>query len=123
MTSVLFFAVLDPDSPFFSVRELHQKRGHLPPSSRCLVTETKTNEEEVLLQNLALGQSASSMSAFTKAKAAAAKILRTIDHRPGIDWNSKSGMGLPFVTRGVELRSIEFSYRSRPDIRILSDSH
>lgn len=63
------------------------------------------------------------MSAFTKAKAAAAKILRTIDHRLGMDWNNKSGMGLPFVTRDVEIRSIEFSYRSRPDIRILSDSH
>lgn len=68
-----------------------------------------------------MGQSAPSMASFAKAKVAAAKILRTIDHRPGVDRNSESGMELDSVTGHVELRNVEFSYPSRPEVRILSN--
>jgi len=44
-----------------------------------------------------LGQSAPSMATFSKARVAAAKIFRIIDHKPGIDRNSESGMDLETV--------------------------
>ncbi|XP_077220029.1 ATP binding cassette subfamily B1 [Tasmannia lanceolata] len=75
----------------------------------------------VMIGGLALGQSAPSMTAFAKAKVAAAKIFRTIDHKPRIDRNSESGLELDSVTGHVELRNVEFSYPARPDIRILYD--
>lgn len=61
------------------------------------------------------------MAAFTKAKVAAAKIFRVIDHKPGIDRNNESGLELETVTGLVELKNVDFSYPSRPDVQILHD--
>jgi ATP-binding cassette subfamily B (MDR/TAP) protein 1 len=69
----------------------------------------------------ALGQSAPSMAAFAKAKVAAAKIYRIIDHKPGIDRNSESGLELESVTGLVELKNVDFSYPSRPEVRVLNN--
>jgi len=69
----------------------------------------------------ALGQSAPSMAAFTKARVAAAKIFRVIDHKPGIDRKSESGLELESVTGLVELKNVGFSYPSRPEVMILNN--
>lgn len=75
----------------------------------------------VMLGGLALGQSAPSMSAFAKAKVAAAKIFRIIDHKPNIERNGETGLELESVTGQVELKNVDFSYPSRPEVQILSD--
>ncbi|PPD68554.1 hypothetical protein GOBAR_DD34574 [Gossypium barbadense] len=75
----------------------------------------------VMIGGLGLGQSAPSMSAFAKAKVAAAKIFRIIDHKPGIDRDSESGLELESVTGLVELRNVDFAYPSRPDVKILNN--
>jgi ATP-binding cassette, subfamily B (MDR/TAP), member 1 len=56
------------------------------------------------------------MAAFAKARVAAAKIFRIIDHTPGI---TKEGVELESVTGRLELRNVEFAYPSRPDTPIL----
>lgn len=61
------------------------------------------------------------MAAFAKAKVAAAKIFRIIDHKPTIERNSKSGVDLDSVTGLVELKNVDFSYPSRPDVKILNN--
>lgn len=68
-----------------------------------------------------LGQSAPSMTAFAKAKGAAAKIFRIIDHKPDINRNSESGLELETITGQVELKNVDFSYPTRPDVLILND--
>ncbi|KAH9602585.1 hypothetical protein KSS87_017648 [Heliosperma pusillum] len=75
----------------------------------------------VMIGGLALGQSAPSMSAFAKAKVAAAKIFMVIDHKPTIDRNNETGTELDSVTGQIELKNVEFSYPSRPDVKILSN--
>ncbi|KAK4343049.1 hypothetical protein RND71_038865 [Anisodus tanguticus] len=75
----------------------------------------------VMIGGLALGQSAPSMSAFAKARAAAAKIFRIIDHKPSIDRNVNTGLELDSVSGQVELKNVEFSYPSRPEIKILNN--
>lgn len=75
----------------------------------------------VMIGGIGLGQSAPSMAAFTKARVAAAKIFRIIDHQPGIDRNSESGLELETVTGLVELKNVDFSYPSRPEVLILND--
>ncbi|KAM5559743.1 ABC transporter B family member 1 [Rosa sericea] len=75
----------------------------------------------VMIGGLALGQSAPSMGAFAKAKVAATKIFRIIDHKPGMDRNSESGVELESVTGLVELKNVDFSYPSRQDVRILNN--
>ncbi|KAB2098258.1 hypothetical protein ES319_A01G226100v1 [Gossypium barbadense] len=75
----------------------------------------------VMIGGLGLGQSAPSMSAFAKAKVAAAKIFRIIDHKPGIDRDSESGLELESVTGLVELKNVDFAYPSRPDVKILNN--
>lgn len=61
------------------------------------------------------------MAAFAKARVAAAKIFRIIDHKPTIDKNSKSGLELDSVLGQVEIKSVNFSYPARPDILILNN--
>jgi len=68
-----------------------------------------------------IGQAIPSMGAFAKAKVAAAKIFRIIDHKPAIDRNSESGIELEAVTGLVELNNVDFAYPSRPDVRILNN--
>ncbi|CAA7042136.1 unnamed protein product [Microthlaspi erraticum] len=75
----------------------------------------------VMIGGLALGQSAPSMASFAKAKVAAAKIFRIIDHKPTIERNSESGVELDSVTGLVVLKSVDFSYPSRPDVKILNN--
>ncbi|XLR55382.1 hypothetical protein S83_006054 [Arachis hypogaea] len=75
----------------------------------------------VCIGGLALAQSAPSIAAFTKARVAAAKIYRVIDHKPAIERNNESGVELDSVTGLVELKNVDFSYPSRPDVRILNN--
>ncbi|XP_065856315.1 ABC transporter B family member 1 [Euphorbia lathyris] len=75
----------------------------------------------VMVGGLSLGQSAPSLGAFAKAKAAAAKIYRIIDHKPGINRNSETGLELDTVTGLVELKNVDFSYPSRPEVPILNN--
>lgn len=62
------------------------------------------------------------MAAFAKARVAAAKIFRIIDHRPGIssrDGEDGGGAEPESVTGRVEMRGVDFAYPSRPDVPIL----
>ncbi|KAJ0691057.1 putative ABC-type xenobiotic transporter [Helianthus annuus] len=75
----------------------------------------------VMIGGLALGQSAPSMSAFAKARVAAAKIFKIIDHRPNVDRNCEPGLELEPVSGQLELKNVDFSYPSRPDVKILNN--
>ncbi|XP_021747650.1 ABC transporter B family member 1 [Chenopodium quinoa] len=75
----------------------------------------------VMIGGIGLGQSAPSMSAFAKAKAAAAKIFMVIDHKPSIDRIKESGIELESVTGQIELKNVEFAYPSRVDVKILNN--
>ncbi|KAK7345516.1 hypothetical protein VNO77_16120 [Canavalia gladiata] len=75
----------------------------------------------VMIGGLALGQSAPSMAAFTKARVAAAKIFRVIDHKPSMDRKTESGLELETVTGLVELKNVDFAYPSRPEVLILNN--
>ena len=61
------------------------------------------------------------MSAFAKAKVAAAKIFMVVDHKPNVDRNNESGTELESVTGQIELKNVDFSYPSRPDVKILNN--
>src|ERR1044072_9377154 len=61
------------------------------------------------------------MAAFTKARVAAAKIFRVIDHKPCIDRKGEPGLELESVTGLVELKNVDFSYPSRPEDVILNN--
>ncbi|KAK7267734.1 hypothetical protein RIF29_20413 [Crotalaria pallida] len=75
----------------------------------------------VMIGGLGIGQASPSMAAFTKARVAAAKIFRVLDHKPGIDRSSESGLELESVTGLVELKNVDFSYPSRPEVKILNN--
>ncbi|XP_076946969.1 ABC transporter B family member 1-like [Bidens hawaiensis] len=75
----------------------------------------------VMIGGLALGQSAPSMSAFAKARVAAAKIFQIIDHKSSVDKNAESGVELDSVSGLVELKNVNFAYPSRPDVKILNN--
>ncbi|XP_010234205.1 ABC transporter B family member 1 [Brachypodium distachyon] len=72
----------------------------------------------VMIGGLALGQSAPSMAAFAKARVAAAKLYRIIDHKPATA-TSEGGVELEAVTGRLELEKVEFAYPSRPEVAVL----
>lgn len=61
------------------------------------------------------------MAAFAKAKVAAAKIFLIIDHKASVNRNSETGLELESVFGQVEIKNVEFSYPSRPDVLILNN--
>lgn len=61
------------------------------------------------------------MAAFAKARIAAAKIFRVIDHKPGVVSNSESGVELEAITGKLELKNVDFYYPSRPETQILNN--
>ncbi|KAL6507886.1 Multidrug resistance protein 1 [Orobanche gracilis] len=75
----------------------------------------------VMIGGLSLGQSFPSMNAFAKARVAAAKIFRIIDHKPGVDRNNESGLELESVTGQLEIKNVDFYYPSRPETLILNN--
>ncbi|KAL6534146.1 Multidrug resistance protein 1 [Orobanche hederae] len=74
----------------------------------------------VMIGGLSLGQSYPSMNAFANARVAAAKIFRIIDHKPGVDRNSESGLELESITGQLEIKNVDFYYPSRPETLILN---
>ncbi|XP_020571569.1 ABC transporter B family member 1 [Phalaenopsis equestris] len=75
----------------------------------------------VMIGGLALGQSVPSLSSLAKARVSAAKIYKTINHRPEVDRNAETGMELQSVTGHVELKNVDFAYPARPEVQILRD--
>ncbi|KAL3628479.1 Multidrug resistance protein 1 [Castilleja foliolosa] len=75
----------------------------------------------VMIGGLSLGQSAPSMAAFAKARVAAAKIFRIIDHKPSVDKNGETGLELESITGQLELKNVDFSYPSRPETQVLNN--
>ncbi|KAL8504447.1 hypothetical protein ACS0TY_015858 [Phlomoides rotata] len=75
----------------------------------------------VMIGGLALGQSAPSMAAFAKARVAAAKIYRIIDHKPSVERNNESGLELESTTGQLELKNVNFAYPSRPENPVLNN--
>ncbi|KAL0913760.1 hypothetical protein M5K25_017244 [Dendrobium thyrsiflorum] len=75
----------------------------------------------VMIGGLALGQSVPSLSSLAKARVAAAKIHKTIDHRPEIDRNAEAGTELESVAGHIKLKNVDFSYPARPEVQILRD--
>ncbi|KAI7724845.1 hypothetical protein M8C21_006959, partial [Ambrosia artemisiifolia] len=54
-------------------------------------------------------------------RVAAAKIFKIIDHKPNVDRNCESGLELEPVLGQLELKNVDFSYPSRPDVKILNN--
>jgi len=92
--------------------------GHLVRAHRTNGGLAIATMFSVMIGGLALGQSAPSMAAFAKARVAAAKIIRIIDHKPAVDGEG-GGVELESVTGRVEMRGVDFAYPSRPDVPIL----
>ncbi|XP_051207851.1 ABC transporter B family member 1 [Lolium perenne] len=92
----------------------HLVRGHHTNGGLAIATMFS-----VMIGGIALGQSAPSIAAFAKARVAAAKIFRIIDHTPGISQDGDTGVELDSVTGRLELKNVEFAYPSRPDMPVL----
>ncbi|CAH9113878.1 unnamed protein product [Cuscuta epithymum] len=75
----------------------------------------------VMIGGIGIAQSHPSITAFTNAKAAAVRIFSIIDHKPGVEKNNETGLELESITGQLELKNVDFSYPSRPDIQILNN--
>ncbi|MCO5550954.1 hypothetical protein L7F22_004449 [Adiantum nelumboides] len=75
----------------------------------------------VLMGGMSLGQASPSLNAFGAGKAAAYKMFQVIDRVPDIDAFNLTGE-VPKNIRGeIDIRSVDFSYPARPDVKIFSN--
>lgn len=70
------------------------------------------------LVNSSLGQVSPCVQAFASGKAAAYKMFEVIKRKPVIDAYDLSGEILKNLRGDVELRNVDFTYPSRPDVPI-----
>merc|ERR1719195_1319396 len=66
-----------------------------------------------------VGYSFAFVADFNKAMVAAARVFNLLDRKPLIDANPATGLKLDDVKGNVDLMDAEFSYPTRPNIRIL----
>ncbi|PFX21918.1 Multidrug resistance protein 1 [Stylophora pistillata] len=76
----------------------------------------------VMFGAMQLGQAGPHMEAITAARGAAYKVFHIIDRVPPIDSSSADGLQIDqsSLKGRIELKSIEFWYPSRPDVKILN---
>jgi ATP-binding cassette, subfamily B (MDR/TAP), member 1 len=66
-----------------------------------------------------IGMSFSFVMDFNLAFAAAAAIFELLDRRPAIDASNSAGLVLPSLDCDIQLRDAEFSYPTRPSVKVL----
>ncbi|XP_073103972.1 ABC transporter B family member 11 isoform X2 [Elaeis guineensis] len=71
--------------------------------------------EAIVIGGMSLGQTAPCLHAFAAGQAAAYKMFKTIDRKPGIDAYDTNGIELEDIKGDVKLKDICFSYPARPD--------
>ena len=72
----------------------------------------------VIIAALSLGQSAPNIEAVFTAAGAASVVYETIDRTPPIDSYSEEGEKPEKVDSTIELKKVNFTYPSRPDVRV-----
>ncbi|XP_014668798.1 PREDICTED: phosphatidylcholine translocator ABCB4-like [Priapulus caudatus] len=68
---------------------------------------------------MALGESASFIPDYSKAKTSSRRIFKVIDNKPSIDSYAETGVRLKHVTGSITLRNVKFHYPTRPEVEVL----
>ncbi|CAM9794283.1 unnamed protein product, partial [Heterosigma akashiwo] len=71
----------------------------------------------VLMGGYAMGQMTPGATAFATARVAGARLFATLERTPPIDTYSEEGKKIQ-VKGAIELRSVDFTYPTRPDIQV-----
>ncbi|XP_007556225.1 ATP-dependent translocase ABCB1 [Poecilia formosa] len=75
----------------------------------------------VVIGVFAMGQTSPNIQTFASARGAAYKVYSIIDHNPTIDSYSQTGFKPDFIKGNIEFKDIDFTYPSRPDVKILDE--
>ena len=72
----------------------------------------------VIIAAFSLGQSAPNIEAVFTAAGSAGVVYETIDRTPPIDSYSEEGQKLEKLDPTIELKNVDFTYPSRPDVQV-----
>jgi ATP-binding cassette subfamily B (MDR/TAP) protein 1 len=76
----------------------------------------------ILMGSMAIGQLTAPMNAFVSARVAAGKLYATIERKPLIDGLSVEGQIPSSRAQGeITLEGVDFSYSTRPDVKVCSN--
>ena len=76
----------------------------------------------IMFGGQSVGQASSLMPDYAKAKAAAVSIFELFDRKTQINnWESDEGLKMDSYESNLEIKSIEFTYPSRPTAKILNN--
>eukprot|EP01018_Ginkgo_biloba_P014906 Gb_35777 [translate_table: standard] len=90
-------------------------RNGIAPAGKCI-----TAIFSVMTGGIALGGCFSNLGAFAKGKAAGYKIMQMINTEYSEDYNRRTdGIKLTQVRGEIEMKNVDFSYPSRPDVMVL----
>ncbi|XP_053743936.1 ATP-binding cassette, sub-family B (MDR/TAP), member 4 [Synchiropus splendidus] len=75
----------------------------------------------VLIGAFSIGQTSPNIQSLSSARGAAHKVYHIIDNTPNIDSYSDAGYKPDSVKGNIEFKNIDFTYPSRPDVKILKN--
>ncbi|KMZ73429.1 ABC transporter B family member 21 [Zostera marina] len=75
----------------------------------------------IMIGGMSLGQASPCMNAFVAGQVATYKMFQTINRKPKIDANDPNGFEMQDIRGNVELKSVSFSYPTRPEVLIFED--
>ncbi|XP_034553324.1 ATP-binding cassette, sub-family B (MDR/TAP), member 4 [Notolabrus celidotus] len=75
----------------------------------------------VLIGAFTVGQTSPNIQTFASARGAAYKVYSIIDHNPAIDSFSKDGFKPDYIKGDIVFKDINFTYPSRPDVKVLKN--
>lgn len=111
--AVFFFVIYSAYALAFSFGTTLINSGHAKPGEVVNVFLA------ILIGSFSLAMLAPEMQALTHGRGAAAKLYQTIDRVPDIDSANEDGLRPKEVVGEITLENVEFSYPSRPSIKVV----
>ncbi|KAI0261288.1 P-loop containing nucleoside triphosphate hydrolase protein [Gloeopeniophorella convolvens] len=114
-SAVFFFIIYSAYALAFDFGTTLINEGHATPGQIINVFLS------ILIGSFSLALMAPEMQAITNGRAAAAKLYATIDRVPSIDSASEEGSKPEKVEGTIRFENVDFSYPSRPDVRVVKN--
>ncbi len=116
--SVLIARSVERNDPGTSVGDVYTVIFILVDGKARFCTNRKKRANQ-LTASFIISQVAPFLQLFSQSAASYGKVVQTIERTSNIDGTSDEGLPLPAVRGDIEIRNVNFTYPSRPDVQVI----